>query len=132
LLYIDLNKFKQINDEFGHDEGDKALAVFANILKNTVRGSDLITRLGGDEFAILLTDATKRLAEEVVKKLLHAKKEYNTNANSVYNLYFSYGIVQFNIDKHPTVEALLAETDTKMYIHKKDMSISDNKRALVM
>ena len=90
MLYIDLNKFKQINDEFGHDEGDKALAVFANILKNTVRGSDLITRLGGDEFAILLTDATKRLAEEVVKKLLHAKKEYNTNANSGYNLYFSY------------------------------------------
>ena len=95
MLYIDLNKFKQINDEFGHDEGDKALAVFANILKNTVRGSDLITRLGGDEFAILLTDATKRLAEEVVKKLLHAKR--NTTQMQIPVITFIFHMELFNL-----------------------------------
>jgi diguanylate cyclase (GGDEF)-like protein len=132
LVYFDLNGFKKINDAFGHNEGDKALDAFANLLKSTVRGSDLIARLGGDEFAVLLTDATKRLAEEIVKKLQRTKEEYNRNANFGYNLCFSYGIVQFDIDKHPTVEALLAETDTKMYTHKKDMFTSDNKMASVL
>jgi diguanylate cyclase (GGDEF)-like protein len=131
LVYFDLNGFKQINDKFGHEEGDKALAAFAELIKNTLRGSDLVARLGGDEFAVLLTDATTRLAEEVVKKLQRAKEEYNQKANSGYNICFSYGLVQFDIDQHPTVEALLAETDSRMYKYKNDKSIVDSNKAVL-
>jgi diguanylate cyclase (GGDEF)-like protein len=120
LVYLDLDKFKRINDEFGHDEGDKALANFAEIIKNTIRGSDLVARLGGDEFVILLTDATKRLTKDVVNKLDCALDEYNLMANSGYCISFSYGIVEFDIDKHASVEALLAKTDAMMFNHKND------------
>jgi len=122
LVYLDLDKFKRINDEFGHDEGDKALANFAEIIKNTIRGSDLVARLGGDEFAILLTDATKRLTEDVVNKLGRALDEHNLMANSGYCISFSYGVVEFDIDKHKSVEDLLAKSDTMMFKHKNDLS----------
>lgn len=123
LIYFDLMGFKKINDKFGHDEGDKALAAFAHILKNTLRGSDLVARLGGDEFTALLMDATKRLSEVIVDKLQRALDEYNQEENSGYNISFSYGVVQFDIKKHPTVEALLSESDSAMYNHKDNKDI---------
>ena len=52
VFYIDFKKFKFINDHFGHDEGDKALRLFADIIKKLIRGYDLASRLGGDEFGI--------------------------------------------------------------------------------
>ncbi len=128
LVFLDLNGFKQINDQFGHDEGDKALVTFAELIKNKLRGSDLVARLGGDEFVILLTDATKRLADEVINKLRNALDEYNLKANSGYSISFSYGIVQFCVDKHKTVEALLAESDSLMYKNKNDKSITERNK----
>lgn len=122
LVYLDLDKFKRINDEFGHDEGDKALANFAEIIKNTIRGSDLVARLGGDEFAILLTDATKRLANDVINKLGWALEQHNLVANAGYSINFSYGILEFDIDEHTSVEDLLAKTDKVMFKHKNDLS----------
>jgi GGDEF domain-containing protein len=52
LLFFDLDLFKQINDRFGHAEGDRALTTFAQLLKQTFRESDVLGRLGGDEFAV--------------------------------------------------------------------------------
>ncbi|MBI2378976.1 MAG: GGDEF domain-containing protein [Deltaproteobacteria bacterium] len=56
LAYLDLDDFKRINDERGHQEGDRALAETAGALRQTLRASDLVARLGGDEFAMLLPD----------------------------------------------------------------------------
>ena len=52
LIFIDLDGMKQINDLYGHQEGDNALKDTANILKNTFRETDIIARIGGDEFAV--------------------------------------------------------------------------------
>jgi diguanylate cyclase (GGDEF)-like protein/PAS domain S-box-containing protein len=56
VIFIDLNKFKQLNDTFGHDVGDKLLVVVADRLQAMVRGSDTVARLGGDEFVVLSTE----------------------------------------------------------------------------
>jgi diguanylate cyclase (GGDEF)-like protein len=118
LVFIDLNKFKPINDKFGHDEGDRALINFADQIKSAFRDSDLFARLGGDEFVILLTETSKKLAEDTIEKFRHSLEKYNQEANRGYDISFSHGIVEFNPDKHHTVEALLADGDSLMYVRK--------------
>lgn len=56
LLYLDLDKFKDVNDTYGHDAGDELLLIVVNRLKNTLRDQDILSRLGGDELAIILED----------------------------------------------------------------------------
>ena len=74
ILYIDLDFFKKINDEYGHAVGDKVLQEFAKILVRQVRTEDTISRLGGDEFAIILEDITSEKACSISRKLLRAMK----------------------------------------------------------
>jgi diguanylate cyclase (GGDEF)-like protein len=69
LAYLDLDDFKRINDEGGHDEGDRVLRLVANTLMATVRRTDLVGRLGGDEFALLVTDADRAAAESLIEKV---------------------------------------------------------------
>ena len=71
LIYLDLDKFKAVNDTYGHEAGDKVLTVIAERLQEVVRGSDTVARLGGDEFAIVLhglidIDAARRICGKVV------------------------------------------------------------------
>lgn len=115
LVFIDLDKFKLINDTFGHAEGDRALTVFAELIKTTCRKSDIFARLGGDEFAILLIDASKEHAEDIVAKLHQSVANYNQEAKLGYNISFSHGIVEFNPEKHHTLDAMLLEGDSLMY-----------------
>lgn len=56
LLFFDLDKFKHINDRFGHAEGDKVLKIFANVLLRNFRYNDVVARLGGDEFVYFVLD----------------------------------------------------------------------------
>jgi diguanylate cyclase (GGDEF)-like protein len=69
LLMIDIDEFKQVNDGFGHRCGDSVLQYFANILKGSVRRSDIIARYGGDEFGILLPETKKSMAIRVSEKI---------------------------------------------------------------
>lgn len=69
LLMIDLNEFKRLNDELGHVEGDRILQEVAQIIKNTVRSSDIVARYGGDEFAIILPGMGQELCEIKVQQL---------------------------------------------------------------
>jgi len=119
LVFFDLNNFKPINDRFGHAEGDRALTVFAEKMSNAFRESDLFARLGGDEFVALLTNTSKEFAKHVIERLERLLEQYNKEANRGYDISFSYGIVEYNSDKHQTAEALLAEGDSLMYKRKK-------------
>ena len=75
LLLLDLDKFKPVNDTYGHDAGDELLKMVAERLRDCVRSSDLIARLGGDEFGIILSgtgpsnDRTAEIADRIVRKL---------------------------------------------------------------
>ncbi len=119
LIFMDLNNFKRINDDFGHAEGDSAIVAFAEQIKNAARVSDVFARWGGDEFVILLANASEALAVDTMARFEQSLESYNAKANRGYDITFSYGVVEFRPDKHLTVEALLAEGDALMYDHKK-------------
>ena len=115
LVFIDLDKFKLVNDTFGHAEGDRALKVFAEKITTACRESDICARLGGDEFAMLLIDASKERAENVVSRLGKSVEKYNQEAKRGYDISFSHGIVEFNPEKHHALDAMLADGDSLMY-----------------
>lgn len=118
LIFIDLNDFKNINDQFGHAEGDRALVAFSNLLKNNFRNSDVLARLGGDEFVVLLTDTTKNAAETAMRKLQKSIDEYYFKTNYGYSISYSYGIAGPDFNQHITIEKLLKDADSLMYEHK--------------
>lgn len=118
LIFIDLNGFKNINDKFGHAEGDRALVDFSNLIRGNFRNSDVLARLGGDEFVILLTDTSKASAEIAMNKFQNAIDEYYAEANYDYSISCSYGIVGSDSNQPITIEKLLGDADSLMYEHK--------------
>lgn len=119
IVFIDLDKFKLINDTYGHAEGDYALQVFSNILRDVFRNSDVIGRIGGDEFAVLLTMASASETEEMIHRLKTAISEHSKKASRGYILEFSYGIAEFDSAKHDAINSLLSAADAQMYQQKK-------------
>ncbi len=122
LLFFDLNKFKQINDHYGHAEGDVALKTFADVLRMQLRESDVIGRLGGDEFVALLTGLNGFSAGEIVDRLQQALAEVGEIDNRGYEIEFSVGQVNYNVDRHVSIACMLAEADKAMYANKRAAS----------
>lgn len=118
MLFFDLNDFKGINDRFGHAEGDRALTVFAGILSGLLRETDVVGRLGGDEFVALLTNASHLEAAEIMQRLHEAVIGWNLHEQRGYDLKFSVGQIEYDATRHPSVQALLADSDQAMYSHK--------------
>jgi len=114
LLFFDLDGFKQINDTYGHGEGDRALATFAAALRTALRETDVLGRLGGDEFVALLTDAD----EDQTTRALGRLRDALASERAAYAIRFSVGQTQFDPARHTTVLDLLAESDSRMYAHK--------------
>ncbi|KQN48958.1 GGDEF domain-containing protein [Rahnella rivi] len=118
MLFFDLNDFKEINDKFGHAEGDRALTVFAGILSGLLRETDVVGRLGGDEFVALLTNVSHLEATEIMHRLHEAVVGWNLQEQRGYNIKFSVGQIEYNPHKHDSVHSLLADSDQAMYSHK--------------
>ncbi|MDO8945757.1 MAG: diguanylate cyclase [Desulfocapsaceae bacterium] len=120
LLYLDLDKFKPVNDIWGHNVGDKVLQEVGKRLKECVRADDTVARMGGDEFVILLSalkepEGAERIAEKIIKTIL----EPFLVKNSFHNLGVSIGISVFP-DHGVSVESLIAQADKAMYRAKKE------------
>lgn len=115
LVFMDLDKFKTINDRFGHREGDLALSAFAEQMRTVFRESDTLARLGGDEFAAFLANTNEELAVNVVARFTQEMARYNQRAKRGYEISFSHGMIEMSQDKHRTIEALLADGDALMY-----------------
>ena len=118
LVFFDLNKFKAINDTYGHAEGDKALMVFAEKMKLSFRDADVFARLGGDEFVVLLSNTSAASARETIDRFAQSLAEYNHQAQSGYDILFSDGIVSPDISQDHAIESLLAQADAVMYKNK--------------
>jgi len=128
LIFIDLNDFKQINDNFGHEVGDHALEEAAGILKNTFRnsatndggGSDIIGRLGGDEFAVLTTQNNAIDDAQVLGRRLdeHIRRWNASHSEERYSLSMSYGIVTYSPQQPCPFNELIQKADTLMYDNK--------------
>jgi len=118
LFFFDLDQFKEINDTFGHAEGDYALRKFAQILRQTFRESDVVGRLGGDEFVVLSTNSDLSFHEAIVARLRRTLEQHNRFAARNYNLEFSVGVAQFDSARHDHIDQLLGEADRLMYANK--------------
>lgn len=118
FLYIDLDKFKLINDTCGHSAGDQLLSEVADALKRTVRETDLIGRLGGDEFAIVLRDCSLARAEEAAATIIEELRLLQfTWHGRTYRIGASIGIAA--IDEFvPNLTALMNRADTACYYAK--------------
>lgn len=115
ILFLDLDGFKAINDNFGHDTGDKFLIEISQRLNSTLRWGDFIARLGGDEFVILLEDIKNfRCATRVANKLIAALRQPFVLNGQPLSCSVSIGISTITADdKSP--EELLRKADAAMY-----------------
>jgi len=115
LVYLDLDRFKAINDNFGHAVGDQVINIFAKLLGDTFRSSDVIGRLGGDEFVVLFSNTDADNAEQLMSTLaMSLKVELDTN-NVDLDVCFSFGITEYEVEKHRDIQALLSDADKAMY-----------------
>jgi diguanylate cyclase (GGDEF)-like protein len=123
LVYLDLDDFKHINDEHGHDVGDEVLAAVARRLKGAVRGDDVVSRLGGDEFVIAHASSERvpdgDLVVSRIRKVLSAPFRLRGEA---FDVGASIGWVSTDTDDVGP-DALLAQADRAMYRHKRDRSL---------
>jgi diguanylate cyclase (GGDEF)-like protein/PAS domain S-box-containing protein len=115
LLLLDLNNFKQVNDDLGHAQGDHVLQVMASRLKEACRSGDILARLGGDEFILLVEDFkdTKDLIQ-IAQKLGASVNTPFERLGRNYQLSFSIGIATLH-DSGITAETLLKAADDAMY-----------------
>ena len=115
VLFIDLDRFKYVNDSLGHQIGDELLIKIAERLRDCLRPRDLVARLGGDEFTILVegnhqTEEVVRIAERIQEKFA---EPFDLSGHEVYSS-ASIGILNIS-EKHKTPEDLMRDADTAMY-----------------
>jgi diguanylate cyclase (GGDEF)-like protein len=118
LIYIDLDKFKQVNDVYGHLVGDLYLQEVAQRMKRQLRPGDVLARLGGDEFALLVSEVRNRVAvEEITARLEGCFHEPFIGDGCILNGSASFGIALYPEDAD-SADSLLRSADAAMYVAK--------------
>ena len=122
LCYLDLDRFKIVNDTSGHLAGDSMLREVAKLLRDAVRDSDTVGRLGGDEFGTLLVGCPLDKARQIADDLTRSVGEYRfVWKDKIFNIGVSVGLVEISRESG-TLEELLAAADTACYVAKKQGS----------
>ena len=120
VLYLDLDHFKPINDQLGHDAGDKALRIIAKRVSRVIRSSDTLGRVGGDEFILILEAIKQRSSvERICQELLTIHQEPVVVENQPFTVGLSIGIAMFPEDGK-TLNTLIRKADQAMYSVKKN------------
>tara|TARA_Y100000588_G_scaffold345461_1_gene392722 strand:+ start:1644 stop:3305 length:1662 start_codon:yes stop_codon:yes gene_type:complete len=117
LFFIDLNKFKPVNDEYGHEAGDYVLQVIAERFKELFPTKSLITRLGGDEYCILLLDVDKAQAEKKVETISSEIEKDISYQDNLISVSGSIGLANCPSDTN-NAEELISIADKQMYVKK--------------
>ncbi|PJZ69610.1 hypothetical protein CH373_08855 [Leptospira perolatii] len=119
VMNMDMDNFKQVNDTYGHSEGDRLLIEIANRMKTALRESDTVTRLGGDEFILLALEIdTYTDIRVILGRLMESIRQPYEVQNEIFVPTFSTGIAVFPMDGR-TPERLLISSDEAMYKAKK-------------
>ena len=129
VLLLDLNRFKQLNDQHGHESGDHMLQEVARRMQHTMRSSDVIARLGGDEFAVLLqglgdnAEQALQHAHLLIDKLQAVLSQPYELGMITHHACASIGMALLNPQGHATLDTLLSEADSQMYAQKKRLAV---------
>jgi len=119
LCYLDLDRFKTINDSSGHQAGDAMLREAAKLLRDAVRDSDIVARIGGDEFGILLVGCPLDKARQIADDVYRAVKDFRfVWKDRIFNVGVSIGLVEIGHDSG-SIEELLASADSACYVAKR-------------
>ena len=122
LCYLDLDRFKVVNDTSGHLAGDSMLREVAKVLRDAVRDSDTVARLGGDEFGVLLIGCPLDKARQIADDVCRAVGDYRfVWKDKIFNIGVSIGLVEISRESG-TLEELLAAADSACYVAKKQGS----------
>jgi diguanylate cyclase (GGDEF)-like protein/PAS domain S-box-containing protein len=118
LVFVDVNEFKQINDTYGHNTGDKVMTRVAAILTESMRQDDVVCRYGGDEFLVLLPDIAEPFDDQnIVRRIGENKKRPLIQDGFEIDLSLSIGVSLFPRDGR-TINDLIAKADERMYLDK--------------
>ena len=119
LCYLDLDRFKTVNDTCGHTAGDNMLREVASLIKEAVRDSDTVARIGGDEFALLLVGCPLEKARQIADDVVHSVNEYRfVWKDKIFDIGVSIGLVEIRRDTG-SIEDLMNSADSACYVAKK-------------
>ena len=118
IIMLDMDGLKDINDTYGHLEGDRAIVDTGVILRETFRASDLVGRIGGDEFAVLAVDATGENPQGIRDRLQKRIDRYN-QSNPNFELSLSIGVIKFDPAADIPLDTLLDQADRDLYDQKR-------------
>lgn len=119
VLFIDIDNLKWINDRFGHEEGDRVLREFSEIIRKVFRRSDIIARIGGDEFVVFLKGMRNSDLRKILSRLENLVEEWNKNTSRPYRLSFSAGWAPSFPSHSEKIQELLSSADARMYLEKR-------------
>lgn len=120
-VMLDLDKFKSINDRFGHTVGDEALSEAAQILKLSFNKDDFVSRYAGDEFVAIVLTNNENKAEEIKNSIIRTETKWaNDNIDKPYKLNFSIGSFLFDLNEPFDFQGFLERIDKEMY-HDKNL-----------
>lgn len=117
IIIGDLDGLKSINDNYGHQKGDRYIIAAANILQSTARTEDVAARIGGDEFAIILEKTTKKEAQKICQRIRKKIEEFNQQENLLAPLSISLGFAVMETSNQDLYE-VFKQADQKMYFNK--------------
>lgn len=120
LAYSDLDNLKDINDEFGHDEGDRAMVQVAKLFKSILREVDIITRMGGDEFLLIFLDSSLNEIPIIRKRLSKELTRLNQISKKPYKIEFSTGFSNYDPANPQLMNELIRIADENMYKEKRN------------
>ena len=113
---LDIDRFKSINDRFGHRAGDNAIVAFAGALRETLRDSDVLGRLGGEEFAVVLPNADEQAAQETAERVRAAVQNLQVPVGDEMSFGFTVSIGFAALGARPvSLDNLIAEADKALY-----------------
>ena len=119
LAFLDIDYFKDINDNFGHYEGDKVLKKSVELFKSTLRVIDIICRMGGDEFLLIFPDISQKEVSLINNRLQNNLSQLNKTIKKDYSIKFSMGFAEYLPDDPKTLDELIRIADRRMYEDKK-------------
>jgi len=119
ICFVDVNGLKQVNDTWGHDEGDALLRNVVEVIQAKLRRGDILCRLGGDEFLMLFKNCNVENASRIWDRIEQKIEIMNSTSGKPYDISVSYGLLEYNHTMEITVNELINMADQKMYIDKK-------------